>query len=49
MVSADARQVYRYMDIGTAKPTKDERALAKHHMIDVVSPDVYYSAGALRQ
>ncbi len=45
VVSADARQVYRYMDIGTAKPTKDERALAKHHMIDVVSPDVYYSAG----
>ena len=45
VVSADARQVYRYMDIGTAKPTLEERALAKHHMIDVVSPDEIYSAG----
>ncbi len=45
VVSADARQVYRYMDIGTAKPTVEERDLAKHHMIDVVSPDEHYSAG----
>ena len=45
VVSADARQVYRYMDVGTAKPTMEERALARHHMIDVVSPDEHFSAG----
>ena len=45
VVSADARQIYRHMDIGTAKPTVEERALAKHHMIDVVNPDEEYSAG----
>ena len=45
VVSADARQVYRYMDIGTAKPTAEERALAKHHLLDVVNPDENYSAG----
>ena len=45
VVSADARQIYRHMDIGTAKPTVEERALAKHHMIDVVNPDEDYSAG----
>lgn len=45
VVSADARQIYRYMDIGTAKPTPEERALVKHHMLDVVDPDENYSAG----
>ena len=45
VVSADARQVYRYMDVGTAKPTAEERALAKHHLLDVVDPDGDYSAG----
>lgn len=39
IVSADSRQVYRYMDIGTAKPTLEERALVPHHLIDVVNPD----------
>lgn len=45
VVSADARQIYRHMDIGTAKPTTEERALARHHMLDVVDPDENYSAG----
>ena len=45
IVSADSRQIYRYMDIGTAKPTSDERAAAPHHLIDVVDPDVRFSAG----
>lgn len=45
IVSADARQVYRYMDIGTAKPTLAEQGMAKHFMIDVVNPDESYSAG----
>jgi len=39
IVSADSRQVYRDMDIGTAKPTPEERALVRHHLIDIVNPD----------
>ncbi|NOZ30192.1 MAG: tRNA (adenosine(37)-N6)-dimethylallyltransferase MiaA [Chloroflexi bacterium] len=39
VVSADSRQIYRYMDIGTAKPTPDERARVPHHLLDVVDPD----------
>jgi tRNA dimethylallyltransferase len=39
IIGADSRQVYRYMDIGTAKPTIDERARVPHHLIDVVDPD----------
>lgn len=45
IISADSRQIYRYMDIGTAKPTAEERAAAPHHLIDVVDPDVRFSAG----
>ncbi len=43
IVSADSRQVYRYMDIGTAKATAAERSLAPHHLIDVVDPDQVFS------
>ncbi len=39
IISADSRQVYRKMDIGTAKPTPEERASVTHHLIDVVDPD----------
>jgi tRNA dimethylallyltransferase len=39
IVSADSRQVYRFMDIGTAKPTAEQRALVPHHLLDVVNPD----------
>jgi tRNA dimethylallyltransferase len=39
IVSADSRQVYRYMDIGTAKPSPAERALVPHHLVDIVDPD----------
>jgi tRNA dimethylallyltransferase len=39
VVSADSRQIYRYMNIGTAKPTPAERADLPHHLIDVVDPD----------
>ncbi|MCS6869983.1 MAG: tRNA (adenosine(37)-N6)-dimethylallyltransferase MiaA [Anaerolineae bacterium] len=39
IVGADSRQIYRYMDIGTAKPTLAERAAAPHHLIDVTEPD----------
>lgn len=39
VVSADSRQIYRHMDIGTAKPTPAERAAVPHHLIDIVDPD----------
>jgi tRNA dimethylallyltransferase len=38
IVSADSRQIYRGMDIGTAKPTPQEQAAAPHHLVDVVNP-----------
>src|SRR2546427_10186543 len=44
VVSADSRQVYRGMDIGTAKPTPEERAAVPHHLIDVPDPDDPYHA-----
>jgi len=43
IVSADSRQVYRVLDIGTAKPTQQELSLVPHHMIDVVNPDDDFS------
>ena len=43
VVSADSMQIYRYMDIGTAKPTMDERAKCPHHLIDFVDPDQAFS------
>ncbi len=45
IVNADSVQVYRYLDIGTAKPGPEQRARVPHHMLDVVNPDVPYSAG----
>ena len=39
IVNADSRQVYRGMDIGTAKPTATEQATARHHLLDIVDPD----------
>ena len=43
ILSADSRQVYRYMDIGTAKPSVHERAQVHHHLIDILDPDQRYS------
>lgn len=43
IVSADSRQVYRYMDIGTAKPTIQERSQIPHHLIDIADPDENFS------
>ena len=45
IISADSMQVYRGMDIGTAKPTPDERAAVVHHLIDILDPDENYNAG----
>ncbi|MDY0218919.1 MAG: tRNA (adenosine(37)-N6)-dimethylallyltransferase MiaA [Candidatus Cloacimonas acidaminovorans] len=46
IISADSRQVYRYLDIGTAKVTKEEQKRVKHHLIDIINPDETYNAGA---
>ncbi|MGZ3582639.1 MAG: tRNA (adenosine(37)-N6)-dimethylallyltransferase, partial [Ktedonobacterales bacterium] len=43
VVSADSRQIYRLMEIATAKPTPEERARLPHHLIDVVWPDESYT------
>ncbi len=45
IVSADSRQIYRYMNIGTAKPTSAELAEIHHHFVDIVDPDETYDAG----
>ncbi len=39
IISADSAQVYRYLDIGTAKPSEEEKKAAPHHLIDIVDPD----------
>ncbi len=44
IISADSMQIYKYMDIGTAKPTCEERARIFHHMIDIIEPDEDFSA-----
>lgn len=44
IISMDSMQVYRYMDIGTAKASQEERALVPHHLIDIVDPDDQYDA-----
>ena len=43
IVSADSRQVYRHMDIGTAKPGREELSLVPHHLIDILNPDEDFS------
>jgi tRNA dimethylallyltransferase len=43
IVSADSRQIYRYLNIGTAKPTSEEISLVPHHLIDIVNPDEDFS------
>jgi len=49
IISADSRQVYRYMDIGTNKPSPAERESVPHHLIDVVEPDEDFSLAMYHQ
>ncbi|MBE9503906.1 MAG: tRNA (adenosine(37)-N6)-dimethylallyltransferase MiaA [Proteobacteria bacterium] len=49
IIGADSMQVYRYMDIGTAKPTVEERQGVLHHMIDIVNPDEEFSVSDYRE
>jgi tRNA dimethylallyltransferase len=48
IISADSMQVYRYMDIGTSKPTLDDQKRVKHHLIDLVTPDQPFHAALYR-
>lgn len=48
IVNADSMQVYRNMDIGTAKPTSEQRSEVPHHMLDVVEPDQPFNASLYR-
>lgn len=45
IISADSRQVYKFMDIGTAKPSAAELARVNHHFINTIYPNEYFSAG----
>ena len=49
IVSADSRQIYRHMDIGTAKPSAAERAAAPHHLIDIRDPDEPFSLATYQE
>jgi tRNA dimethylallyltransferase len=49
VIGADSRQVYRYMDIGTNKPSPTERASVPHHVIDVIEPDADFSLAMYHQ
>ncbi len=44
IINADSLQVYRYLDIGTAKPTSEQRNKVRHHLIDIVDPDEEFNA-----
>ena len=48
IVNADSQQVYRYMDIGTGKPSMADRERVRHHLIDVVNPDQEFNAAMFR-
>lgn len=49
IISVDSAQVYRGLDIGTAKPTPQERTRVVHHLIDLIEPEEVYSAGRFRE
>jgi tRNA dimethylallyltransferase len=49
IVNGDSQQVYRYMDIGTGKPSKEDRERIRHHLIDIVNPDAEFNAALFRR
>ena len=49
IINADSRQIYRFMDIGTAKPTKEEQSQVPHHLIDIINPDEDFSLATYQQ
>ncbi len=49
IISADSMQIYKYMDIGSAKVTEDEMSNVKHHMIDIIKPDQEFSVSDFKE
>jgi tRNA dimethylallyltransferase len=49
IISADSRQIYRHIDIGTAKPSEEERRRIPHHLIDILEPEDRYTAADFRR
>ena len=49
IVSSDSLQVYKHLDIGTAKPSLEERAAVPHHLVDILDPDRDFNAGTFRE
>jgi tRNA dimethylallyltransferase len=49
IVSADSRQVYRYLDIGTAKPTPQEMSMVPHHLVNIIDPDESFSLAQFQE
>jgi len=49
IINSDSRQIYRYMDIGTAKPSPEERAIVPHHFIDIINPDEDFSLARFQE
>ncbi len=49
IISADSQQVYRHMDIGTAKPSREQREKIPHHLIDIVDPEEEFNAAMFRR
>ena len=48
IISADSMQVYKYFDIGTAKPSSEERQRIPHHLIDILEPCLLYTSPSPR-
>ena len=49
IINADSQQVYRYLDIGTGKPSRADRERVRHHLIDIVNPDEEFNAAMFRR
>lgn len=49
IINADSMQIYRYLDIGTAKPCQEERKIVPHHLFDIVNPDEFFSVADYQQ
>ena len=48
IVSCDSMQLYKYMNIGSAKPTAEEMSMAQHHLVDIIDPAVEFSVAQYR-
>lgn len=49
IICADSRTIYKYMDIGTAKPSKEDQQFVKHHLLDILEPNQSFSAGEFKK